>query len=138
VAIEEGADEALTADDRTVETIRSLTGGHGADVVLDFVGSDVTLQQSAAAARMMGDITIVGIAGGSIPVSFFSVPYEASIQTTYWGTRPELVEVLDLAARGLIRPRVTTFPLADAGKAYDELQQGLIRGRAVVVPSSSP
>jgi len=54
---------------------------------------------------MLGDVTIVGIAGGTLPVSFFSVPYEVSIQTTYWGTRPELVEVLDLAARGLIESR---------------------------------
>lgn len=134
MATEEGADDALPSDDRTAETIRSLTNGHGADVVLDFVGSDATLQLSAAAARMLGDITIVGIAGGTIPVSFFSVPYEASIQTTYWGTRPELVEVLDLAARGLIRPQVTTFPLADAAKAYHELEHGRVRGRAVVVP----
>jgi propanol-preferring alcohol dehydrogenase len=134
LATEEGADAAVTADESTVATIRELTGGHGADAVLDFVGSDATLLQAAASARMLGDVTIVGIAGGTLPVSFFSVPYEVSIQTTYWGTRPELVEVLDLAARGLIRPQVTTYPLADAVKAYHELAQGHIRGRAVVVP----
>jgi alcohol dehydrogenase, propanol-preferring len=134
LATEEGAEEAVPADDKAAETIRALTGGHGADVVLDFVGSDATLLMGAAAARTLGDVTIVGIAGGTLPVSFFSVPYEVSIQTTYWGTRPELVEVLDLAARGLIRPQVTTFPLADAAKAYHELEQGHIRGRAVIVP----
>ena len=135
LATEEGADAAVVADDATVATIRDLTGGRGADAVLDFVGSDASLLQAAASARMLGDVTIVGIAGGTLPVSFFSVPYEVSIQTTYWGTRPELVEVLDLAARGLIRPQVTTYPLADAAKAYHELAQGHIRGRAVVVPA---
>lgn len=36
------------------------------------------------------------------------------MQTTYWGSRPELAEVLDLAARGLLRPTVTTFTLERA------------------------
>ena len=33
---------------------------------------------------------------------------EVSIQTTYWGSRPELVEVLDLGARGLLQLMPTT------------------------------
>jgi hypothetical protein len=64
--------------------------------VLDFVGVDATLGLGAAVARPLGDLTIVGIGGGTLPVSFFSVGYEVSIQTTYWGSRPELVEVLNL------------------------------------------
>jgi propanol-preferring alcohol dehydrogenase len=40
------------------------------------------------------------------------------VQTTYWGSRPELVEVLDLAARELVRPRITTCPLSAAAGAY--------------------
>ena len=65
----------------------------------------------AAVSRSLGDVTVVGIAGGTFPFNFFSLPYEVSMQTTYWGSRPELVEVLDLAARGLLRPTVTTVPL---------------------------
>ena len=83
---------------------------------------------------MLGDLTIVGIAGGTLPVSFFSVPYEVSIQTTYWGSRPELIEVLDLAARGLLRPKVTTFTLDTAMDAYTALEAGRLEGRAVIVP----
>ena len=47
-------------------------------------------------------------------MSFFGVPYEVSVQTTYWGNRAELVEVLDLAARGLLSAEMTTFPLEEA------------------------
>jgi propanol-preferring alcohol dehydrogenase len=65
------------------------------------------------------------------------VPYEVSIQTTYWGSRPELVEVLDLAARGLVRPHVTTYPLDGAVEAYRALAEGKISGRAVVVPTQA-
>ena len=134
LAEECGAELAVVPGDGAAEQIREFTAGRGADVVLDFVGSDATLALGADAVRMLGDLTVVGIAGGTLPVSFFSVPYEASIQTTYWGSRPELVEVLDLGARGLVAPHVTTFPLEDAVSAYHQLRDGTLHGRAVIVP----
>ena len=134
LATANGADLALASGGGAVDEIRTATGGRGADVVLDFVGSESTLALGAAATRMLGDLTIVGIAGGTLPVSFFSVPYEVSIQTTYWGSRPELVEVLDLASRGLLRPKVTIFTLDDAMDAYRAMEAGRLQGRAVIVP----
>lgn len=131
-----GADLAI-GPDGAAERLRDETHGVGVDVVLDFVGSDDTLQLAARVVRQLGDVTIVGLAGGSLPVSFFGLPYEASVQSTYWGHRAELVEVLDLAARGLLRPTVTTFDLADAPKAYDALARGEVDGRAVIVPSTA-
>jgi propanol-preferring alcohol dehydrogenase len=134
LAEECGADLTVRAGDEAAEQVRQATGGRGADLVLDFVGADATLALGAAVTRSLGDLTIVGIAGGTLPVSFFSVPYEVSIQTTYWGSRPELVEVLDLGARGLVRPKVTTFPLDQAMTAYHQMQHGELEGRAVIVP----
>jgi len=130
-----GADLTLAPGPELVSQIRGATGGRGADVILDFVGSDDTLATAAAAVRQLGDVTIVGIGGGTLPVSFFSVPYEASVQSTYWGNRHELVEVLDLAARGLLRAELHRFDLAEAPRAYEQLADGLIDGRAVVVPN---
>ena len=138
LAKKQGADLTLVSGDDTVEKIREATGGRGADVVLDFVGADATLAMGAAAARQMGDLTIVGIAGGTLPVSFFSIPYEVSVQTTYWGSRPELVELLTLAARGLIESIITTYTLEEATDVYKKLKAGDIDGRAVIVPNASP
>lgn len=135
LAAESGADLTLTPDESAARAVRAATAGRGADVVLDFVGSDATLGLGVAIARTLGDLTIVGIGGGTLPMSFLRVPYEVSVQTTYWGSRPELVEVLDLAARGLLRPHVTTFPLAEASEAYRQLAAGKVAGRAVVVPN---
>jgi propanol-preferring alcohol dehydrogenase len=129
-----GADLVVSPGPEAAADIRSATGGRGADVVLDFVGADATLALGAAVTRPLGDLTVVGIAGGTLPVSFFSVPYEVSIQTTYWGSRPELVEVLDLASRGLVHPKVATFPLDRAVDAYRQMAAGQLEGRAVVVP----
>jgi len=135
LARQEGADHAVQAGDRITEEIRDAAGGHGADLVLDCVGSTATLALGAAVARPLGDLTIIGIAGGTLPVSFFSVPFELSVQTTYWGSRPELEEVLNLAGRGLVRATTTTFPLEQAAEAYRRLEAGEITGRAVVVPA---
>ena len=131
-----GADLTIASGDTAADQIRDATGGRGADVVLDFVGADATLALGAALARTVGDLTIVGIAGGTLPLSFFSVPYEVSVQTTYWGSRPELIEVLDLGARGLLRPKVTTFTLDEAAGAYRRLLAGELTGRAVIVPAA--
>ncbi|MFC0530512.1 NAD(P)-dependent alcohol dehydrogenase [Phytohabitans kaempferiae] len=129
-----GADLTVLSGDTAAEQIREATGGLGADLVLDFVGADATLRLGALAARMVSDLTIVGIAGGTLPVSFFGIPYEMSVTTTYWGSRPELVEVLDLGARGLVRPQTTRFALEDALSAYRQMREKTLLGRAVIVP----
>lgn len=129
-----GADMAASPGDAALEAIRETSGGVGSDVVLDFVGSNETLALAVAGARQLADITIVGIAGGTLPVSFFGLPYEVSVQTTYWGNRDELTEVLDLAARGLLKAEISRFALTEATTAYAQLETGAIDGRAVVVP----
>ncbi|MGE2832384.1 NAD(P)-dependent alcohol dehydrogenase [Mycobacterium sp. SMC-4] len=134
LATEMGADDVVLSGDQAGEAIRELTGGRGADVLLDFVGAEQTIELARTAARPLGDVTIVGIAGGSVPLSFFSQPYEVSIQTTYWGSRLELNELMDLAARGLVHVETTTYSLDDAARAYRDLADGKVRGRAVVVP----
>ncbi len=67
-------------------------------------------------------------------MSFFSIPYEVSVQTINWGSRPELADVLELGARGLLVPAITTYALDDAPTAYEDLRAGRVEGRAVIVP----
>lgn len=129
-----GAHHGVVSDDAAAATIRDLSGGQGADVVIDCVGVDATLALGAAASRVLGQITIVGIGGGTLPISFFTVPYEVSVATTYWGSLPELHEVLDLARSGIITPHVTRFGLGEATTVYQRLADGDIEGRAVIVP----
>jgi propanol-preferring alcohol dehydrogenase len=134
LAAASGADLTVASGPDTAAEIRDATRGVGADVVLDFVGAEATMQLGVQIARPLGDLTVVGIAGGSVPFGFFSVPYEVSLQTTYWGSVPELMELLRLAERGIVRAEYTTFPLAEAPAAYAALKAGTLRGRAVVVP----
>jgi propanol-preferring alcohol dehydrogenase len=134
IATDVGADETLLSGEDTAETVQGLTAGTGADVVIDCVGNDATLAIASASVAVLGDLTIVGIGGGTLPVSFFSVPYEATVATTYWGSHSELREVFDMAARGLLAPVSTTYRLDQAPQAYADLESGAIHGRAVIVP----
>ena len=129
-----GANYTFKVGDEIQSKVKDLTGGYGAEVVLDFVGNEQTVALGASICRALGDFTIVGIAGGVLPFSFFSIPYETNLQTTYWGSRAELAEVLDLAAHHLISPKISKFKLADAPLVYLDLAAGKIEGRAVIVP----
>lgn len=134
LALKVGADDALKPDENLAARIKDMTNGRGADVVLDFVGAESTIRQSMASARPLADVTVVGIAGGTFPWNFFSQAYEVNLTTTYWGSRPELVELFELAARGLVHAEHTVYSLDDAAKAYEDLRAGRVRGRAVIVP----
>ncbi len=68
------------------------------------------------------------------PTGFFSTPMGASVRAPYWGTRTELMEVLDLARAGAVHVEVEKYTLDEAPEAYRRLHEGAVRGRAVVVP----
>jgi propanol-preferring alcohol dehydrogenase len=134
LAISVGADHAVPSNADAAAAVRDLSGGKGADLALDFVGVDPTIALAAQVTRSLGHATVVGIGGGTYAFGFFSLPYEVSLATTYWGTLPELSEVLDLARRGLISAHVERYPLADALTTYEKLHAGDVEGRAVIVP----
>jgi propanol-preferring alcohol dehydrogenase len=131
-----GASHGVTPGEAAAAEIRELTQGRGADLVLDFVGVDATLSLGTAVLRPMGHLTLVGIGGGSTAFSFFSPAYEVSLASTYWGTRPELFEILALAAAGHVRAHVQRFPLTGAMDAYAAMARGDLHGRAVIVPGA--
>ena len=136
LAREVGAHRALHSDESAVAAIRDLTGGVGAQVVFDFVGVTPTLEIARQSVALDGVIQIVGIGGGLMPTGFFSTPMGASVRAPYWGTRSELMEVLDLARAGAIHVEVERYGLDQAPEAYRKLHDGAIRGRAVVVPGT--
>jgi propanol-preferring alcohol dehydrogenase len=130
-----GAHHALPSNPEAVEAIRSRTGGVGAQAVFDFVGVTPTLEIARKAVAMDGVVQIVGIGGGLLPTGFFSTPFGVSVRAPYWGTRSELMEVLDLARAGAIHVEVERYGMDQAPEAYQRLHDGAVRGRAVVVPS---
>ncbi|WP_329126155.1 NAD(P)-dependent alcohol dehydrogenase [Streptomyces sp. NBC_01465] len=130
-----GAHETVISDADAAAKVRELTGGRGAEAVFDFVGAPPTTAIAGACAAVEGDVTIVGIGGGTLPVGFGVLPYEVSVTAPYWGSRAELTEVLDLARAGAIDVHVETYTLDEAPLAYERLHAGKINGRAVILPN---
>jgi propanol-preferring alcohol dehydrogenase len=130
-----GADEALVSGDDAVKRIKDITRGQGANLVLDMVGVKPTLQMAAQISRVLGHVTIVGLGGGALPVNFHSPAKECSVASPYWGSIPELMEVVSLAQAGKIKMLLEQFPLERASEAYHLLHDGKIQGRAVILPN---
>ena len=131
-----GADEGLLSGDAAVKRIKDITRGQGANLVLDMVGVKPTLEMATQISRVLGHVTIVGLGGGALPVNFHSPAKECSVASPYWGSIPELMEVVSLAQAGKIRMLVEQFPLERASEAYHLLHDGKIPGRAVILPNN--
>jgi len=129
-----GADHVLISDADAADGIRELTGGLGADAVFDFVGVAPTIALATSVAATEADVTIVGIGGGTAQVGFGSIAYDAAVRVPYWGSRSELIEVLELARAGRVSVETQRYSLDDGPKAYEALAAGTVRGRAVIVP----
>jgi propanol-preferring alcohol dehydrogenase len=128
-----GAEATVLAGDDAAAAVADAAGGK-ADVVLDFVGAAATISLGAAVIRPGGDLIIVGAAAGDYTWNFYALPYEVNLTTSFWGTLPELHEVIALAQRGLITPHIQRFPLEQTVEAYQLMEKGQLSGRAVVVP----
>ncbi|MFC6883794.1 MULTISPECIES: NAD(P)-dependent alcohol dehydrogenase [Actinomadura] len=131
-----GAHETVLSDAAAPARIRELTGGLGAQAVFDFVGVPPTVAMATAVAGVEADVAIVGIGGGVAQVQFGVTAYDAAVRAPYWGSRAELMEVLDLARTGAVDVHVETYTIDEAPKAYERLHAGEIDGRAVIVPSA--
>ena len=134
LAREVGAHHVMRSDENAVAAIQALTNGLGATAVFDFVAAQSTMDLGKAVVRSFGDLVLVGVGAGVLPVGVLAGPYESSIRAPYWGTRPELIEVLELARHGLVHVETEVFSLDDAPVAYQRLHEGSLRGRAVIVP----
>jgi len=134
VAARSGADATLAAHGLTVRDVRRASGGRGAALVIDCVGTDQTLELSAGAVSGGGHVAVLGVAGGMFPMRFGAVPMETSVVISNWGTRSELADVVELARQGAVHVEVEPVALADVPSAYERLEAGEVRGRAVAVP----
>ena len=129
-----GAHHVLLSDDKAVASIREITNNLGADAVFDFVGAQPTVDLAGAVAGTEADVAIVGIGGGALGVGFGSPAYDVAVRSPYWGSRSELLEVLELARTGAINVEVETYSIDEGPEAYQRLHEGKVRGRGVIVP----
>jgi propanol-preferring alcohol dehydrogenase len=136
-AKELGADHAVNSKDPdAVQKIMTLCGGKGADCIIDFVNAPPTVKMGLAVIRKRGTMTLVGLFGGAIDLSLVSIPLKAiTIQGAYTGNYNDMVELLNLAKRGVINPIISKrYALSDANVALEDLKSRKILGRAIINP----
>jgi propanol-preferring alcohol dehydrogenase len=135
-ARELGAAEAIGGvDGQTAGILRELTGGEGADLVLDFVGIDASIAAGLRSVRSGGAFGLVGASGGTFRGPWMGgLPKDADIFTFQGSCISDAQAVISLAEAGLIRSDVDVFPLEQVTEAYLALDRGELHGRAVVTP----
>jgi len=108
------------------------------DAALIFAPAGETVPAALAAVRPGGVVVCGGIHMSDIP----SFPYarlwgERVVRSVANLTRADGEEFLTLAPRVPVRTVTTTYPLAAAQQALDDLRSGRLQGAGVIVPGSA-
>lgn len=123
---------------------RALTGGDGADLVLDYIGGG-SIRTAISAARSGGSVVSVGrLAGSTAELDLFELAAQrVTLRSVSYGFNPPRVigdllagvkaDVLDAVAVKRVRAIVDSeFAFADAAQAFDRLRNGGTRGKIVL------
>jgi NAD+-dependent secondary alcohol dehydrogenase Adh1 len=134
LASELGVDHVVQADGSQVERVLELTGGDGAEVVLDFVGEGGAIEDGVAALHRAGDYYVIGYGGVlSIP-TIDIISTEINFIGNLVGSYNDLAELMVLAARDKVHLHTVSYPLDEYARALDDLDHGRVRGRAILIP----
>ena len=136
-----GFDEVIdTSVEKLGDGVRRITGGHGADIVIDGIGGDV-LSAALGALALEGSLTTLGYSASrktTIDVTDLIVP-QASIRSLNMFLQPKAAVadawkvIVSLLKSGAIKPIVAkTFPLTEAADALRYLVEGRPFGRVVL------
>ena len=122
-----GADTCLIADETLIERIMDLTGGDGADVLIDCAGQRASVANSFLAVRRGGTVVFNGESMEELlaPSRDFNRREIWAVGCWYY-FMSEVQEMFALWRRGLDVTRMIShrFPLADAPEAFKLFDRG--------------
>lgn len=134
LARELGAEHTVLVDGSQVDAVLKLTDGCGAEAIIDFVGEGGAIEDGIAMLRSAGDYFVVGY-GGTLSIPTIDIiSSEINFVGNLVGTYSDLVELMELAARGKVTLHTQRYPLANFQEALNDLDAGRVRGRAILVP----
>ncbi|HMK59469.1 MAG TPA: alcohol dehydrogenase [Nitrososphaeraceae archaeon] len=137
VAKENGADDTVSPKEGDpVKRVMEMTDKLGADVVIDFVNASKTVETDMQILRRRARVVLVGLFGGELRLGLVTMPTRAyKLIGSYTGSLSDLIELVSLAKRGIIKPVVSNrFKLDQATEALQMLKDGKILGRGVINP----
>ena len=128
-----GAQHTVVADGGQVDAVKDLTGGTGAEVVLDFVAEQGAEMDGWNMTAPAGSYFVIGY-GGTLEIPTLDIiSTERNIIGNIVGTYNELAELMALAQAGKVTLHTRTYPLDAAVEALSDLDAGRVRGRAILV-----
>lgn len=131
-----GAAHTVAADGSHVATVRELTDGNGAEVVLDFVGEG-TVADGVAMLAAGGSYYVVGYGDTLSVPTIQMVLTETSYIGNLVGSYIDLVELIALVAEGKVTSHNRIYPLDAVNDVLNDLQQGRLQGRGILVPDGA-
>ena len=121
-----------TASVNVVKELRRAGGVHAAMVTS---AAKAAYDAAFPCVRPTGMLLVVGLPAQSLSFPAIQMAaLEVRIQASSVGTREDLKEVLALAAAGKVRCQAATRPLAQVNEALQQLRDGQVSGRLVLVP----
>ncbi|MGA8426790.1 MAG: zinc-binding dehydrogenase [Candidatus Dormiibacterota bacterium] len=134
-ALARGVDQAVATGTEAAKEVMALTEGVGVDAVIESVGA-ATWPTSLRALRRGGTVVVAGATSGAEP--------SADLRRVFWrqlkilgstmGTRAEFASLLATLATTGVRPLIdSTYPLAEAQRAFERLEEGEVTGKIVMV-----
>jgi NAD+-dependent secondary alcohol dehydrogenase Adh1 len=129
-----GATHTVVADGSQVDAVLDLTGGAGAEVVLDFVAEQGAQQEAFAMTRRNGSHYVIGYGGNLDVPTIDIISTERNVIGNLVGSYNDLAELMVLAQTGRVTLHTREYPLTEAVEALADLDAGRVRGRAILVP----
>jgi NAD+-dependent secondary alcohol dehydrogenase Adh1 len=134
LAISIGAHLGVVADGTHVEQVLELTGGKGAEAVIDFVGEGGSTGEGVRMLHRAGDYHVVGYGENVNVPTIDIISTEINFIGNLVGSYNDLCDLMALAARGAVTLHTAKYRLDDFQSAIDDLDAGNVRGRAILIP----
>ncbi|KAH7177198.1 hypothetical protein DER46DRAFT_621176 [Fusarium sp. MPI-SDFR-AT-0072] len=140
VVEESGAEifiDAAASSEELISQVKKLTDNLGANAVVVCASSNAAYSQGLELLRPGGKLVGVGMPGGK-PVAIASampgliVQKQLKIVGSILGNRQDAIDVLNLAARGVITVHYQTRQLSELTEIFREMESGSLAGRAVL------
>ncbi|KAJ7873199.1 N-benzyl-3-pyrrolidinol dehydrogenase [Mycena leptocephala] len=138
LALKLGAVEAFSPSELEIK----VAEGFVVNVAMDFVSRKSTFEAAKAILRnnnlsFPADPRLIVKAGMTSETLEFTtldtLTYNLTIVTPQYGSRLDLEAILELYAKGTVTPVVSSYPLREVNKVLNDLRNGDVIGRIVVI-----
>lgn len=131
-----GADEVINtlSSSDLVKEVKRITGGKGVEVAIDYVGHGNTCQFAFDSLATGGRAVVIGVGKGTVSIEPRPLMLsEKTITGSRHSTRTELIETMEVMARGVIKPVVgmrTHF--TEIESIFEEIMSERLLGRGAL------